>query len=217
VNRNIKFISGYGDRQYVEGAKKIEPYGYVMKPFDEKEVRAFIEIALHKRQLELKLRKAHEELQEVNRELELEIADRKMAEESLLESEGKYKQLLNHAPAGIYEVEEMVFEAIQAMLERLSYRVIMAESGKAAVRIAETFDGQIDLALLDIKMPDIDGADVYPLLMKARPQLKVIVFSGYSIDGPAQAILDAGAEGFIQKPFSFTELSQKVKEVLEGK
>jgi DNA-binding NarL/FixJ family response regulator len=53
--------------------------------------------------------------------------------------------------------------------------------------------------------------------MKARPQLKVIVFSGYSIDGPAHAILDAGAQGFIQKPFSFSSLSKKVKEVLEGK
>jgi len=49
-----------------------------------------------------------------------------------------------------------------------------------------------------------------------RPDLKVIVFSGYAIDGPARKILDAGAEDFIQKPFSLTTLSEKLKEVLEG-
>ena len=87
----------------------------------------------------------------------------------------------------------------------------------AAVHIAETFDGRIDLALLDIKLPDMEGSKVYPLIMEARPDLKVIVCSGYSIHGPAQAILDAGAEGFIQKPFSMAPFSEKLKEVLEGK
>ena len=49
---------------------------------------------------------------------------------------------------------------------------------------------------------------------KARPDLKVIVFSGYSIEGPARKILDAGAQDFIQKPFSIPTLSEKLKEVL---
>jgi len=51
--------------------------------------------------------------------------------------------------------------------------------------------------------------------MKARPNLKVIVCSGYSID-TARGILDAGAQDFIQKPFSVEKLSKKLKEVLEG-
>ena len=53
--------------------------------------------------------------------------------------------------------------------------------------------------------------------MKARPDLKVIVCSGYSIHGSAQDIIDAGAEGFIQKPFSIAPLAEKLKEVLKGK
>ena len=56
----IVFISGYGDPEYIERAKRLEPFGYVMKPFEEREVKAFIEIALHKREMELKLRNAHE-------------------------------------------------------------------------------------------------------------------------------------------------------------
>jgi len=115
------------------------------------------------------------------------------------------------------EDEDVVIEVTQAMLEMLGYRVMAARTGKDAIHIAETFDGQIDLALLDIKLPDMGGGKVYPLIMKARPDLKVIVFSGYSIEGPAQKILDAGAQDFIQKPFSLSTLSEKLKHVLAGK
>jgi YesN/AraC family two-component response regulator len=52
--------------------------------------------------------------------------------------------------------------------------------------------------------------------MEARPNLKVIVYSGYSIDGPAQKILDAGAEDFIQKPFTMVDLSEKLNKILGG-
>ena len=115
------------------------------------------------------------------------------------------------------EDEDVVIEVTQAMLEMLGYRVMVAKTGKDAIHIAETFDGQIDLALLDIKLPDIDGRNLYPLIIKARSNLKVIVWSGYSIDGPAREILDAGAQDFIQKPFSIATLSEKLKEVFEGK
>ena len=115
------------------------------------------------------------------------------------------------------EDEDVVIEVTQAMLEMLGYLVMVAKTGKDAIHIAETFDGQIDLALLDIKLPDMEGGKVYPLIMEARPNLKVIVFSGYSIDGPARKILDAGAQDFIQKPFSIATLSEKLKEVLEDR
>ena len=114
------------------------------------------------------------------------------------------------------EDEDVVIDVTRAMLEMLGYRVMVAKTGKDAVHIAETFDGWIDLALLDIKLPDMEGGKVYPLIMAARPSLKVIVCSGYSIDGPARKIVDAGAEGFLQKPFSLIILSEKLKEVLEN-
>ena len=115
------------------------------------------------------------------------------------------------------EDEDVVIEVTQAMLEMLGYRVMVAKTGKDATHIAETFDGQIDLALLDIKLPDIDGRNLYPLIMEARSNLKVVVWSGYSIDGPAREILNAGAQDFIQKPFSLAALSEKIQKVLEGK
>lgn len=116
----------------------------------------------------------------------------------------------------IVEDEEAVFDVTQGMLEKLGYRVIVATTGKDAIHTVDTFDGQIDLALLDINLPDVEGGNLYPILMKARPDLKVIVFSGYTIDGLARKILDAGAQDFLQKPFSLATLSEKVKKVLEG-
>ena len=117
----------------------------------------------------------------------------------------------------IIEDEEPLVGLFREILERLGYRALLARTGKEAVEFAKTFDGQIDLALLDIKLPDMGGGRVYPLIMEARPDMKVIVCSGYSIHGPAQDIIDAGAEGFIQKPFSIPPFAEKLKEVLEGK
>jgi PAS domain S-box-containing protein len=116
----------------------------------------------------------------------------------------------------VIEDEEPLMKMFRQILEMLGYRVLQARTGKEAVEIARTFDGDIDLALLDIKLPDMEGGRVYPLIMEVRPNLKVIVCSGYSIEGPAQEILDAGAQAFIQKPFSISTLAEKLKEVLEG-
>ncbi len=67
------------------------------------------------------------------------------------------------------------------------------------------------------KLPDMRGDKVYPLIMEARPDLKVIVCNGYTTEGPLLDILDAGAEGFIKKPFNIATLAEKLKEVLEGR
>jgi CheY-like chemotaxis protein len=115
----------------------------------------------------------------------------------------------------VIEDEQDVMEITCATLKRLGYAPIEATTGKEAVQKALSFDGTIDVALLDIKLPDMGGAQVYPLVMEARPELKVIVFSGFALDGPAQEILDAGANGFVQKPFSIAGLSEKLEDVLK--
>ena len=89
----IIFITGYGDPEYIEAAKEIAPFGYVMKPFDEKEIHASVEIALSKRELELKLMKAHEGLERANLILQEEIASRKKTEKELRESEKLYRDI----------------------------------------------------------------------------------------------------------------------------
>ncbi|MBN2124162.1 MAG: PAS domain S-box protein [Deltaproteobacteria bacterium] len=114
----------------------------------------------------------------------------------------------------LIEDEDAVMEISHALLERLGYRVLKARTGEEAIRLAETFDGDIDVALLDIFLPDMEGRAVFPFLMKARPNLKVIVCSGYSLEGPAQEVLDSGAHAFVQKPFSIGDISTRLKEVM---
>ena len=91
----------------------------------------------------------------------------------------------------------------------------ICHDGKTALKKFEIND--IDLCILDIVLPDIHGKEVYRKIMEVRPDLKVIVCSGYTVDGPAQEILDEGAQGFIQKPFSLTTISEKLKAVWEAK
>ena len=116
----------------------------------------------------------------------------------------------------VIEDGETVMKVTRKILEKLGYSVLEAKTGQEAINVAKTFDDDIDLAMLDILLPDMSGDAIYPLLMEARPDLKVMVFSGYSADGPAQEILNAGADDFIQKPFSAAELSEKLKKALDA-
>lgn len=92
------------------------------------------------------------------------------------------------------------------MLERIDWRVLCARTGAEAVEIARTHDGDIDLALLDVELPDMDGDKIYPLIMGARPDQKAIVCSGYTQDGPSREILSAGANGLLTIPHNQSSL-----------
>jgi nitrogen-specific signal transduction histidine kinase len=114
----------------------------------------------------------------------------------------------------VVEDEDMVMDVSRAMLEELGYRVLPAQTGEEALRLGSGHEGTIDLALLDLKLPDMDAKQVYHKLVELRPGLKVIVYSGFSLEGPAQEILNAGADAFLQKPFSLEALSGKIDKIL---
>ena len=114
----------------------------------------------------------------------------------------------------IVEDEEQVMDVTRTILKRLGYHVLTARTGMEGVNVGRSYDGDIDLAIIDIYLPDMRGDVIYKLLMKARNNLKVIICSAYAFDDPAQKILNAGAQAFIQKPFRLATLSEKVKNVL---
>ena len=125
-------------------------------------------------------------------------------------------------PAGtetilVIEDEELVMDVTRNILVQLGYRVLEAGSGEAAIHIVKTFEDDIDLVILDIVLPDMGGKAIYRNIKKIRPDLKVIVCSGYAIEGPAQEILHAGAQDFIQKPFSMSDIAEKFKRVFDGR
>ena len=98
-------------------------------------------------------------------------------------------------------------------MEKLGYSVLGAKTGMEAINIVRAFEGEIELAFLDIVLPDMGGEEVYSLLREARPGLKVIVCSGHANDGIVQKVLDAGAQAFIQKPFTVATVSAKLEEL----
>lgn len=115
----------------------------------------------------------------------------------------------------VIDDDERVLGTIKSLIEKLGHKVLGAGSAKEAVQISKVYDGTIDLALLDIKLPDMEGGTLYPIIKKVRPQMKVIICSGYSMDSNVKEILKSGAQGFLQKPFSFKAITEKLKEVLE--
>ena len=113
--------------------------------------------------------------------------------------------------------EDMIIEVAGELFEQLGYKVLTARSGKEAIEIYEKNKEQIDIVLLDMIMPDMSGSDTYERMKAIDPDIKVLLSSGYSINGQATEIMDRGCNGFIQKPFKMKELSQKLREILDEK
>jgi PAS domain S-box-containing protein len=113
--------------------------------------------------------------------------------------------------------EEMITSVGSRMLKRLGYHVITARGGIPAIKTYRKHEHEIDLVILDMIMPDLSGAETFEVLKKINPGVKVILSSGYSIDGQAAEILERGCKGFIQKPFNMKTLSQKLRKTLDNK
>ncbi len=111
--------------------------------------------------------------------------------------------------------EEMILEVGKEMLTALGYKVISARGGKQAVELYQQNRDRIDMVILDMIMPDKGGGEVYDKLKEINPKVKVLLSSGYSIEGQANEILERGCNGFIQKPFSAQQLSSKLREILD--
>jgi len=114
----------------------------------------------------------------------------------------------------IVDDEEMVLEAGVKMLMRLGYNVLKAGSGIEAVEVYEDNKEAIDLVILDMIMPGMGGGETYEKMKKINPIVKVLLSSGYSLEGQAAEILKRGCKGFIQKPFNLQKISGKVIEAL---
>ena len=110
----VVFITGFGDPEYIERAKRVEPFGYVMKPFDEREINGVIEIALYKKEMELKLRKANEQLAQSNRDLKQEIKERERTKEALRESEKLYRDIFEKNNAIKWVIDPSSGEIVDA-------------------------------------------------------------------------------------------------------
>jgi two-component system cell cycle sensor histidine kinase/response regulator CckA len=112
--------------------------------------------------------------------------------------------------------EEMIIDIGKEMFESLGYTIITAKGGAQALTLFEKYADRIDLVVLDMIMPDISGSETFDHLKAIKPEVKVLLSSGYSIDGRATEILNRGCKGFIQKPFNLKQISRKIREILDS-
>jgi two-component system cell cycle sensor histidine kinase/response regulator CckA len=111
--------------------------------------------------------------------------------------------------------EQTIVDVGKEILSKLGYKVLSAGGGQEALDVFKGNKDKIDMVILDMIMPVMSGSEVYKRIQQISPDMKVLLSSGYSIDGEATEILKRGCNGFIQKPFSIKELSIKIREILE--
>lgn len=121
-----------------------------------------------------------------------------------------------HETVLLVEDEPAILALGTKMLDRLGYQTLAASTPGEALNLAREHSGEIHLLITDVVMPEMNGRDLARNLLSLYPNLKRLFMSGYTANVIAhQGVLDEGVN-FLQKPFSFRELSAKVREALEG-
>ena len=110
--------------------------------------------------------------------------------------------------------EELILEVGKGILDKLGYRTLIAGSGEEAIAKYGEHKNAITLVILDMIMPEMNGGETYDRLKEMNPEIKILLSSGYSLDGAARDILKGSSDGFIQKPFDVKILSRKINQVL---
>jgi two-component system cell cycle sensor histidine kinase/response regulator CckA len=111
--------------------------------------------------------------------------------------------------------EDRIVDIGKKILKLMGYKVLVARNGKEAVELYKKDQARIDIVILDMIMPEMGGGEAYDRLKEINPHVRVLLSSGYSIDGEASEILERGCNGFAQKPFSMKELSRRIREILD--
>ncbi len=111
--------------------------------------------------------------------------------------------------------EESVRKVGMQILRMAGYNVLTATNGREAIDVYKSKPGKIDLVLLDLIMPEMGGKHCLLELRKINPEIRVVIASGYSVNGPTKDAIEAGAKGFISKPYDMKQVLEVVRKVLD--
>jgi PAS domain S-box-containing protein len=112
--------------------------------------------------------------------------------------------------------EDQIRDMGREMLTIAGYKVLTARNGREALELFRKRGPDISLVILDLIMPEIGGRQCLVELLRMDPGIRILVASGYSANGPTKESLEAGAKGFISKPFEASELVRTVRKVLDA-
>jgi CheY-like chemotaxis protein len=116
----------------------------------------------------------------------------------------------------VVDDDEFVRHAVTRMLTGMGYSVVTASSGREAIATYGLFGPSVDVVILDMVMPDLDGRECFQALRRLDPNIKAILCTGGPADGARQDILEEGMAGFIQKPYRAEQLAAAIGEALAG-
>lgn len=114
----------------------------------------------------------------------------------------------------IVDDEAIISTMLVDYLHDQGFRTLLAINGQEAVNIVEEKKDEIDLVILDINMPLMDGSEAFNRFLEIKPDIKVLISTGYIISGEAQEIIQKGAMGIIQKPFKMEDIRIKINRIL---
>ncbi len=114
----------------------------------------------------------------------------------------------------IVDDEEIMLDIESFMLQKIGFKILKAGNSAEACQLYEDKKEQIDIVVLDMIMPDENGAKTYKRLKKMNPDIRVLVSSGLERDGNIDEILSDGQNGFIRKPFQFEEFTNNIDAML---
>jgi CheY-like chemotaxis protein len=145
-------------------------------------------------------------------EIYLPVIEQKLEKEELKEEKismgGKETILL-------IDDEESIRDLGNQILNRFGYTVLTASDGESGLELYRKEKGKIDLVILDLIMPGMGGRKCLEELLKMNPKVKVVIASGYSVDGPTKEALEVGAKNFVSKPYAMRQMLKVVREVLD--
>jgi len=121
------------------------------------------------------------------------------------------KRIFSNKTILIAEDEETNFSFLKIALEKQNIKVIRAKNGEEAINLSSN---KIDLILMDIKMPIMDGYQATKLIKEKNPSIPIIAQTAYALDNEKQQILDAGCDDYISKPVTFSKLMDILKKFL---
>ena len=110
--------------------------------------------------------------------------------------------------------DELVLDVGLQMLEKAGYRAIGAKTSDEAVEIYRGNKKSINLVILDINLPDENGATTFKRIRKINPDAKVILSTGYTESSDIIELMNLGCRNRLQKPYTMTRLTEEVSRAL---
>lgn len=141
----------------------------------------------------------------------LPLTEHDLLEEMPSEQE---KLKLGHESVLLVDDEQRILNVGRTICKALGYTVFTADSGEAALKVYAKKKNDINIVVLDMIMPGMDGLEVFMALKKLNPDIKVLISTGYAIDENVQEMLRQGCQGYLLKPYSVVDFSHKLRDIL---